>query len=191
MRTMKTLALISRVLALFLLLLTLVDCETETPTTAVVVDGYPAAPDGGNPTTEISVFKAWYVTTLFVDGVAPGATSGEQRIVPANDYAYAILAPGWDPSSMSPPTTRIPVRSFGRITASRGEALRITVSDAAFEGNCLGGKPLSQEDADFITQRIFPGDFASVAYDAKTCTSTPIPMDGGAGADAPTAATGN
>ena len=55
------------------------------------------------------------------------------------------------------------------------------VSDATFFGSCDAKQALSQGDADFITQRIFPGDFAKMIYDAKTCSSTPAP-DAGASA---------
>jgi hypothetical protein len=156
-----------------------IGCDTETPTSAVVDDAYPAVPDGGDPTKEITVFKAWWQTTLFLDPVAPGGESLAQRTVPETDYAYAILAPGWDPTSMAPPTTLIPIRSNDKLSVSRGDTLHITVSDVTFTGNCAAGKSLSQADVDFITQNIFPGDFATVTYDAKTCVATPIPVDGG------------
>ena len=49
-------------------------------------------------------------------------------------------------------------------------------------GSCAAHQSLPQEDADFITERIFPGEFANVLYDAKTCTSSPKPVPD-AGAD--------
>ncbi len=153
-------------------------CETETPTTAVVENDYPAVSDGGDPAQELSIYKVWYSTTVFLDPLAPGQESDSQRIVPASDHAYVLLAAGWDPSSTTTPAKLIPIRSTDAFTISRGGSLRIGVSDPAFVGNCGAGKPLSQDDADFITQRIFPGDFAAVEYDAKTCTSIPLPSDG-------------
>jgi hypothetical protein len=172
-----------RLLSMSLLLSTTVvattGCETETATTAVVADRYPVIADGGDPSTQLTVYKVWWVTTLFVDPVVPGAESALQRTVPAADYAYALLAPGWDPTSTTPPVILIPVRSADKLGVTRGETLRIEVSDATFVGNCAGGKTLSQDDADFITLRIFPGDFATVTYDAKNCTSTALPSDGG------------
>jgi hypothetical protein len=60
-----------------------------------------------------------------------------------------------------------------------GETLHIPVDDRAFIGNCASGSFLSQAQADFITQLIFPSDFASLRYDAASCTTTPI-GDGGA-----------
>ena len=35
-----------------------------------------------------------------------------------------------------------------------------------------------------MTQRIFPGDFANVTYDAATCIATPLAADAGEDADA-------
>lgn len=159
--------------------LSIFGCETETPTTALVRNDYPAVPDGGDPATEVTVWKAWYVSSVFLDPVAPGGASDAQRTVSSSDYVYAIVAPGWDPSSMTPPAQLIPVRSKGQLSVKRGDTLTIAVSDATFDGRCAGGSALSQEDADFVTQRIFPGDFTNVRYDAKSCTSTPIPADSG------------
>ncbi len=155
-------------------------CESETPTGAIIQNGYPVASDATNSSPGVTIYKAWYFTTAFVDPVAPGGLSDTQRTVPATDYVYAVLAPGWDPSGAEPPTTLIPVRSKGRLSAARGGILTIDVSDATFDGNCMAGSSLSQDDADFITQRIFPGQFASVAYDAKTCRATPVSTDAGA-----------
>jgi hypothetical protein len=148
-------------------------CETEDPTFALIENGYAQG---------VVVYKAWWETTLFTDPVLPGASSAEQRSVPESDTAYVLLAPGWDPAGGEPPKTLVPARSKAPLRVERGSTLRITVSDATFAGNCAAQQPLSQEDADFITQRIFPGEFATVTYDARTCTSTPIPVaDSGVG----------
>jgi hypothetical protein len=50
---------------------------------------------------------------------------------------------------------------------------------------------LSQSDADFITQRIFPGEFATVRFDAATCVASSLTDSGaaGAGGEAPTVGT--
>jgi len=45
---------------------------------------------------------------------------------------------------------------------------------ATFIGNCAAGSFLSPAQADFIAQLVFPSDFASLAYDAASCTTTPI-----------------
>ena len=153
---------------------TLVGCKTADPTQAVVENAYPEVPDGGDPATQVVVYKVWWQVVLFEDPVLPGMSSAEQRGVPENATAFALLAPGWDPESGTPPTTLVPVKSKELFVAKRGDTLRIRVSDATFGGNCAAQQALTQEDADFITERIFPGDFAGVFYDAKTCTSTPM-----------------
>lgn len=139
-------------------------CETEAPTNAVVENTYV---DG-------VVYKTWWVTTLFDEPVPASASSSEQRSVPETGIAYALLAPGWDPASGTPPASLIPVRSKLPLTVGRGATLRIIVSDATFAGQCSAKQPLTQDEADFITQRIFPGELTDIAYDAATCRSTPI-----------------
>jgi hypothetical protein len=159
-------------------------CETEDPTMVVVDNDYPAVAEGGDPAREVTVYKVWWVTSLVPEPVAPGAEGQPQRTVPGSDYAYAVLAPGWDPSSSTPPTTFLPAKSAATLSAARGDTLHVRVSDDTFAGNCGAGKPLSQDEADFITQRIFPGEFAGVAFDAKSCAATAGPADGGSDAGA-------
>jgi hypothetical protein len=149
-------------------------CDTEDATSAVVENAYPVVADGGDPSQNVVVYKVWWVATLFPDPVAPGQLSTEYRSVSEYGVAIALLAPGWNPSSGSPPTTLIPVKSKEVLRVSRGNTLRITISDETFGGNCAAHQQLPQEDADFITQRIFPGDFANVTYDAHTCRSKPV-----------------
>jgi hypothetical protein len=163
--------------------LTITACDTPDPTKAVVDNAYPELADGGDPSKQIVVYRAWFVTTLFTEPVLPAQSSDELRSVPATDTAYALLAPGWDPEGTAPPTTLIAVQSKAKLSVSRGDVLHLAVSDATFAGSCAAKQQLSQADADFITQRIFPGDFANATYDATTCTSTPIPADD-AGIDA-------
>jgi hypothetical protein len=142
-------------------------CETEDPTSARIENTY----------TDGAVYKAWWVTTLFDRPVAPGSTSAELRSVPDTGVAYALLAPGWDPESGTPPASLIVVRSKAPLVAGRGSTLRIQVSDALFEGQCSAKQQLTQADADFITERIFPGEFAKLHYDAATCKTTPLVSD--------------
>jgi hypothetical protein len=161
--------------------LAVASCATEDPPTAVVDNQYPTTSDGdGGTLPGVVVYKTWWTTTLFDEPVSPGSQSDPQRTVFNTDYAYAILAPNWDPSSGAAPdpTTLIPVRSAAPLTVSRGGTLDIAISDASFVGRCTAGKALSQDDADIITQRIFPGDFATIRYDAATCAATPL-IDGG------------
>jgi len=170
--------------------LVMIACDTETATHAAVENGFAEVADGGDPATRVVVYKAWWVTTLFTEPVPPASTSAELRTVPERDTAYALLAPGWAPASGVPPTTLIPVRSKEPLAVSRGEVLHILVSDGAFTGNCAASQALTQDDADFITQRIFPGEFAKRTYDAKTCTSTPLHEGEAGGADAEAADAG-
>ncbi len=174
---MKTLLSMCTLVAATLAAIT--GCDGETPTSATVADGYPVIAEGGDSSKRVIVYKVWWVTTLFDGPIVPGAESDTLRTVPAEDFAYALLAPGWDPASSAPPATLIPVHSANKLSVQRGETLRIEVGDATFVGNCAAGSPLPQTDADFITQSIFPGDFAAVTYDAKTCASTPVSSDGG------------
>ncbi|MDP9000461.1 MAG: hypothetical protein M3O46_10165 [Myxococcota bacterium] len=160
-------------------------CDTENPTMVVVDNGYAPVPDGGDPKTQMTVFKVWWVTSLLPDAVGPGGEGQPQRTVPNTDFAYALIAPGWDPSSPMPPTTFVAARSTVRLTATRGDTLRVHVSDNTFVGNCAVGMPLSQDDASFITQLIFPAEFAGSSYDAATCVAT------GSSADAGVDATGD
>jgi hypothetical protein len=162
-------------------------CETETPTTASVRNDYPAAADGGDAAAQRVVYRAWFASTLFDAPVAPGATSAEERTVPTADYVYAVLALGWDPGSGAPPTKLVPLRSKGRLDVARGDLGLIAVSPATFDGDCAAGSALSQDDADFVTQRIFPGAFAGATFDAATCTMRPLRTgdgDGGGAGDA-------
>jgi hypothetical protein len=142
-------------------------CATEDATNAVVENTYA---DG-------VVYKAWWAVTLFDQPVPPGATSSELRSVPESGIAYALLAPGWSPASGTPPRSLVVVRSKTSLSAGRGGTLRIQVSDALFEGQCSAKQPLTQVDADFITQRIFPAEFANLRYEASTCRTMPAVSD--------------
>ena len=153
-------------------------CETEDPTQVVVDNDYPVlaaadrSMDGGGLAAEMTVFKVWWSTTLLPDAVAPGSEGQPQRTVPGAQFAYALLAPGWDPSSATAPERFLAAKSVSPLTIDRGDTLHVRVSDATFAGNCAAGKPLSQEDADLVTQRIFPDEFAGISYDAPTCAAT-------------------
>ena len=108
--------------------------------------------------------------TYFATPVPAGAESNPNRVIPATDYAYALLAPNWDPASGSPPAKLLALRTKDRVSVVRGETLRIVVSDETVLGDCAAGQPLTQGEADLITQSIFPAEFAGWAYDAATCT---------------------
>ena len=155
-------------------------CQTEDATTVVVDNDYAMVDgaveggvDGGAGVAgEITVYKVWWAVSLLPDPVSPGREGQSERAVLDTDFAYALLAPGWDPSATKPPTRFIPVKSAAELTVARGDLLHIHVSDATFVGNCAAGKPLTQADADFITQRIFPDEFVGVTYRAATCATS-------------------
>lgn len=157
-------------------------CATETPTTAIVDNAYPAILDGASTTDVVTVYKVWYSTTLFRFPIAPGGESESERTVFGSATAYAVLAPGWDPSFATAPTHFVAVESTSPIAVNRGDILHIAVSDARFTGRCGATAPLSQTEADFVTQRIFPAEFSEVHYDAATCSSTLLTGDGGSDA---------
>jgi hypothetical protein len=156
-------------------------CATETATQAVVDNDYPAPSTDATPATV--VYRAWWATTYFPDAVARATESDPERTVPTTDWAYAVIAPGWDPSSADPPKKLIALKSATPLAVERGDVLHIRVSDATFVGNCGSNEPLSQADADFVTQAIFPSEFPG-QYDAKTCSLTPS-SDAGAGGGSP------
>jgi hypothetical protein len=167
--TMKTIdQLRALLLASLLVCAALAACDTEDPSKAVVDNGYPAS---SGPV----VYRAWWVATYFAAPVNGGATSTEQRSVPASDFAYAVLAPGWDPASGAAPSAFVFVKSKAALSVARGGTLHIVVDDQTFTGSCAANQPLTQDEADFITQRIFPGELGTMVYDAKTCAVSAAP----------------
>jgi len=153
-------------------------CETGAATYAVIDDAYPAPADDAGAGPRNVVYRGWWTVTYFATPVTAGGESAANRVIPATDYAYVVLAPGWDPASGSPPATLLPMRTTDKVSVARGDTLHITISDATAIGNCAAGQPLTQDEADLVTRSIFPAEFAGVTYDARTCTSTPI-ADGG------------
>ena len=136
----------------------------DTASIVVVTNAYPA--DAPAP---MMVFKVWWTTTLVADPVAP-ASSASERTVPGDDFAYALLAPGWTPELGAPPPALIAARSADELSVARGNQLEILISDDTFIGNCAAGKPLDAATAALIVESIFPGDFAGATYDPSTCT---------------------
>ena len=153
-------------------------CETPNPAQAVLDNEYPVSDT--NVHNSITVYKGWWSVAEFGEPVLAGAESDPVRVVKNSDFAYALLAPEWDPESGTPPSKLVPVRTIGKLTVTRGETLHIAISDVTTRGNCASAEPLSQDDADFITQRIFVAEFIGLTYDAAICTASPIP-DGSTG----------
>lgn len=164
--------------ALFAVLTALTSaCETSDETRAVFDNEYPAR-ESRSP-DRVVLYKGWWSVAQLAAPVLPGAESDAVRVVNGSDYAYALLAIGWDPASGRSPTRVIPIRTNTPLSVARGETLFIDISDATTLGNCLTGQPLSQDDADFITQRIFPGPFTGLHYDAASCTTTRLAAGAG------------
>ena len=126
-------------------------------------------------TTPLVIYRAFWQAVPFVTAISPGSSSDPQGSVAASpNTAYVVLAPGWDPQGAAPPTSFVVMQSRGGFELHFDTTLHIPVDDATFLGNCAAGSFLSQAQADFITQRIFPSDFATVRYDAATCTTIPF-----------------
>jgi hypothetical protein len=152
-------------------------CNIDTPYTYVIVDNdYPAS-----ATTPLVVYRAYWEAVAFTAPVPPGSSSPQQSTVPASDEtAWVVLAPGWDPSSSSQPTSFVVLQSRSGFAVHLDDTLHIPVDDAHFAGNCAAGSALTQSQADFITQLVFPSIFQGLKYDAATCVATPV---GDAGAE--------
>jgi hypothetical protein len=159
----------------------LAGCNDD-PTMARVDNAFAIAGDAPSTTT-MTVYKAWWVTTLFPNPIPAGASSESERTIPATDFAYVLLAPGWTPDMGGRPPRLIAAKSAAKLSVPVHDLLHIVVSDATFVGNCAAGKTLGTEDARLIVERIFPGDFTGLVYDPATCTATARP-DGSADLDA-------
>ncbi len=157
-------------------------CETSDETRAVFDNEYPAS-DRVLPDSVV-VYEGWWSVAQLTAPVLPGAESDPVRVVKGSDFAYALLAIGWDPASDTLPKRVLPIRSSAQLSVARGDTLPIEISDETTLGNCLSGQPLSQNDADFITQRIFPSAFTGLQYDAAKCATSPLVSDGSAEAGA-------
>jgi hypothetical protein len=143
----------------------------DTPHTDVVLDNdYPAS-----QTDALVVYRATWQAITFQDPVAPGSSSDPRSTIAASENtAYVVLTPGWDPAGAAAPTSFVVLQSRQGFAVHLNNTLHIPVDDATFLGNCGAGSFLTQPQADFITQLVFPGVFTSLHYDAATCTTTPI-----------------
>jgi hypothetical protein len=154
--------------AIFALIAT--GCDQPPETTVVIDNRYPAS-----STSPLVVYHAYWQAVFQDAAVPPGSSSDAQSTVPASsNTAYAVLAPGWDPTTSAPPASLVVLQSRNGFEVHLSDTLHIPVDDTTFIGNCASGTPLSQAQADFITQLVFPGDFTSMHYDAASCTTTPI-----------------
>jgi hypothetical protein len=148
----------------------------DTPDTTVVLDNeYPASDKPA-----LVVYQAYWQAVSFAEPVPPAASSTAQSTIPASaNTAYAVLAPGWDPASSTPPSSFVVLQSVNGFSVQLDDRLTIPIDDTTFAGNCAAGRLLKQSQADFITGFVFPTVFAGKHYDAATCTTT---LTGDAGA---------
>jgi len=157
------------------LLAAIAGCD-DAPTTAVVENAFETPADAG-AAGAMTVYEVWWGATLFPYPVGPGATSEVERTVPTDEFAYALLAPGWSPGAGGRPPRLVAARSRAKLTVPLHGRLEIAVSDDTFLGDCAGGGPLDADDARLVVERIFPGPFAGVTYDPATCTTTAVSAD--------------
>jgi hypothetical protein len=136
-------------------------------TEAVVANHYAA-------TTDSVVYRVVWTDLRFTDTILPGADSAPQPAFEAStNTAYALLAPGFEPTSVPTPQRLVVLESITGFAASLGDTTTITVDDTTFAGNCAGGSHLPQAEADLLIARVFRTEFAPLAgttYDAATCT---------------------
>lgn len=145
------------------------------PETSVVVDNRYSSGSG------LVIYDAhWQNVSLSGQPVAPGASSAPESTVPASadNTAYVLLAPGWDPTSANPPTAFILLQSRRGFSVELGDTLHLPVDDTTFTGNCAAGDALTAAQADFLMNVVFPGDTAGYDYDAATCTTTVASSNG-------------
>jgi hypothetical protein len=148
----------------------------KAPETSVVIENDYAASASLPPL----VYEAYWLNVAFQTPISPGTSSAPEDAIPTSgNTAYVLLAPGWDPTSTSAPTSLIAMQSRADFGVALGDTLQIPVNDTTFEGNCAAGSHLTQQQADFLTELVFASAFVGVHYDASTCTTTP---NGDAGA---------
>jgi hypothetical protein len=141
------------------------------PSTSVVLENdFPA----GEPSKVI--YQAFWQAVPFQTPIPPGQSSEPQSTVPASaNSAYVVLAPGWDPSSTTPPTSFVVLQSRSGVSVELDGSLHILVDDTTFAGDCAAGSFLTQQQAEFITRRVFQNVFQGLTYDASTCTTSAAP----------------
>ncbi len=141
------------------------------PVTQVVLENHYEA----SAANALTIFDAYWLNVSFSGRpIAAGAASDPLGAIPASadNRAYVVLAPGWDPTSTTPPSQLVVLQSRAGYEVALGDTVHIAVDDTAFEGNCAAGSPLTRDAADFLTQIVFASDFAGLHYDAATCTTT-------------------
>ena len=134
-----------------LVLLSILLCGCDDATTIVVDNAY---------TDDTIVDEVWWSQTLVPDAVAPGGESPVYRTTPALETAYVVAERG---GAVFVARTAMP------LGVERSAELHVVIAPENIVGDCATSARLTQPEADFITQRIFPGRFAGAVYDAATC----------------------
>ena len=146
-------------------------CQTD-PTEAVVVNALPA-----NAAEPLTVYRAWYLSTLYVDPVAPESQSEQLRVGAGAEPAYALLAVAYDPEVG--PVRLVPARTRENVRLEAGETARVVFSASSSLIGCDGPDGLSREQYEFLAARIFPGErLAELATGSCAAWSAALP-DGG------------
>jgi hypothetical protein len=142
----------------------------DAASTHVVVDNrYP-------PSSGLVIYRAFWQAVSFTNPIAPGSSSDRQSTIAASENpAWVLLAPGWDRASADPPPSLVVLESQRGFAVHLDQTLHIPVDDVVFDGNCATGSRLAQDQADFITGRVFASVFAGRHYDAASCTTTDAP----------------
>jgi hypothetical protein len=136
------------------------------PAQAVLDNDYPPL-----PARPYVVYAAFWQAVSFTAPVLPGAASAPLQTVSASaNTAYVLVAPDWDPARTAPPASFLLLQSREDYGVQLGDVLHIAIDDDTFAGNCDAGSSLTQAQADFMAQRVFPGELAGRSYDAGTCT---------------------
>lgn len=145
-------------------------CAPE-PAKASVVNAFPAA----SPNT---IVKVWYRTTLFTDAIQPGDESAQKPVGTGSEPAYALIALDYDPEAGTS-SRKVPARTRDSIETKDDDQVKLTFGADTATGPCVGGTPMTQEEYDFIAQRIFPDDLLE-PIDSVVC-GTVATGDGGTG----------
>ncbi len=105
------------------------------------------------------VDAVWWSETYVPDAVPAGQASPAYRSVPGSAVAYVVLERD---GHVFVAETAKPV------SVERSSTLHITISPDTIIGDCASST-LTQAQADFITESIFPTRFEGTIYDAATC----------------------
>jgi hypothetical protein len=165
MRTLEAVAMLSA--------FTMVACDSDA--TVVLDNRYPST--SGEPQF---VYRAQFMQAQWDTAVPPQSSSvPESTLETSGDWAYVLLAPGWDARMDAGPQSFVVLKSYETIAAGAGKDVRIAIDDTTFRGRCAAGSFLTQVEADAITNAFFSDALDGFVYNASDCTTTKV-SDGGA-----------